>query len=172
MNQIIKLPVILCFADYYLPGYRSGGPVRSISNFVDYFGDEYDIHIITRDRDFLDSDSYLGISIDRWNRVGKANVFYASNRFLSLWGIARLLRNTTHDILYKGGSLVTSYSCTDCAICVILLRTTVLYHPGVGRYNITVVHVAINKTWVQASAIQAPWAAARRMGEAPTPTRT
>ena len=100
MNHIIKPPVILCFADYYLPGYRSGGPVRSISNFVDYFGDEYDIHIITRDRDFLDSDSYLGICIDRWNRVGKANVFYASNRFLSLWGIAGLLRNTTHDILY------------------------------------------------------------------------
>ena len=29
-----KKKVILCFIKYYLPGYRSGGPVRSIVNFV------------------------------------------------------------------------------------------------------------------------------------------
>ena len=100
MNHIAKRPVILCFADYYLPGYRSGGPVRSISNFVDRFGDEYDIRIVTRDRDFLNPDSYPGIRIDNWNPIGKASVFYASRRFLSFFGILKLLRRTTHDVLY------------------------------------------------------------------------
>ena len=38
--------VILCFVAYYLPGYRSGGPVRTIANFVDHLGDEFDIRIV------------------------------------------------------------------------------------------------------------------------------
>ena len=100
MNHIAKRPVILCFADYYLPGYRAGGPVRSISNFVDCFGDEYDIRIVTRDRDFLNPDSYPDIRIDNWNWIGKASVFYASRRFLSFFGVLKLLRGTTHDVLY------------------------------------------------------------------------
>ncbi len=100
MNHIAKRPVILCFADYYLPGYRAGGPVRSISNFVDCFGDEYDIRIVTRDRDFLNPDSYPDIRIDNWNRIGKASVFYASRHFLSFFGVLKLLRGTTHDVLY------------------------------------------------------------------------
>ena len=95
-----KRPVILCFVAYYLPGFRSGGPVRTIANFVDHLGDEFDIRIVTHDRDALDSSPYEGVTVDCWNRVGKANVFYASIKTLTLSGIATLLRNTPHDILY------------------------------------------------------------------------
>lgn len=95
-----KRPVILCFVAYYLPGYRSGGPVRSIANFVDHLGDEFEIRIVTRDRDALDSTPYEGVAVDCWNRLGKASVFYASSKTLTLFGIAKLIRNTSHDILY------------------------------------------------------------------------
>ena len=93
-------PIILCFVAYYLPGYRSGGPVRTIANFVDHLGDEFDIRIITRDRDALDTEPYPDVAIEEWNTVGKARVFYASDQTLTLRGIARLLRETPHDILY------------------------------------------------------------------------
>ena len=100
LTAAIKRPVILCFVAYYLPGYRSGGPVRTIANLVDHLGDEFDIFIVTRDRDVLDSSPYEGVTIDGWNRVGKASVFYASSKTLTLLGIAKLLRNTIHDLLY------------------------------------------------------------------------
>lgn len=100
MTVNTKRPIILCFVSCYLPGYRFGGPVRTIANFVDHFGDEFDIYIVTRDRDSLDSHPYEGVTIDGWNRVGKASVFYASRKILTLAGVARLLRNTSHDILY------------------------------------------------------------------------
>ncbi len=99
-NQFSSRPIILCFIDYYLPGYRSGGPVRSISNFVDYFGDEFDIRIVTRDRDALDANPYHDVLVDDWNQVGKSSVFYASRGSLSFFSIAKLLRNTRFDILY------------------------------------------------------------------------
>lgn len=93
-------PIILCFVAYYLPGYRSGGPVRTIANFVDHFGEEFDIRIVTRDRDFLDCEPYGEIVADRWVSVGDAKVFYCSNAALTVRRVARLLRRTQHDILY------------------------------------------------------------------------
>ena len=34
-------PVILTMLAHYLPGYRSGGPLRSVFNLVDHLGDEF-----------------------------------------------------------------------------------------------------------------------------------
>tara|TARA_B100001063_G_scaffold243244_1_gene273484 strand:+ start:4946 stop:6172 length:1227 start_codon:yes stop_codon:yes gene_type:complete len=93
-------PIILCFVAYYLPGFRSGGPVRTIANFVDHLGDEFDIRIVTSHHDFLETRPYAGVLIDDWNSVGKARVFYASPKSLSLLGIIKLLSSTDYDILY------------------------------------------------------------------------
>jgi glycosyltransferase involved in cell wall biosynthesis len=93
-------PIILCLIGFYLPGYRAGGPVRSIANFVEHLGDEFDIRVVTRDCDLLSCSPFNEVTIDGWNRVGKANVFYASKKTLTLFGISRILRETPHDILY------------------------------------------------------------------------
>jgi len=49
---------ILCFVAYYPPGYKSGGPVRTIANMVEHLGDELDFRIVTRDRDALELEVY------------------------------------------------------------------------------------------------------------------
>src|SRR5690606_23072653 len=64
-------PVILTFVHYYLPGYKSGGPVRTIANMVEHLSDQLDFWIVTSDRDALDSDPYPNVTIDAWNAVGK-----------------------------------------------------------------------------------------------------
>ena len=74
--------------------------MRTIANFVDHLGDEFDIRIVTRDRDALDTMPYPYVRVDEWNTVGKARVFYASDRALSLLRVASLLRRTPHDLLY------------------------------------------------------------------------
>lgn len=91
---------ILCFLPVYLPGYRFGGPTRTIKNFVDNFGDEFDIKIICRDRDFLDTKPYAKIKPDCWTNVGKASVFYASKKNLNFIGLKNLLKNTSYELLY------------------------------------------------------------------------
>ena len=62
----------------YLPGYKDGGPVRSIKNLTDYLGNEYNFRILAADRDHGDLTPYPGIKINDWNRVGNADVFYVS----------------------------------------------------------------------------------------------
>lgn len=93
-------PVILTFLGYYLPGYKSGGPTRTIVNMVDRLGDELEFFIITRDRDLNSEVPYSDIKINEWNHIGKARVFYASPDMFSVQGIASLLRRTPYDVLY------------------------------------------------------------------------
>lgn len=96
----LKRPIVLTFVRHYLPGYKGGGPVRSIANIVDQFGDQYEFRIVTSDRDYTESQPYPDILKGTWNSVGKAQVFYLAPKQRSWLGIRRLLRETPHDILY------------------------------------------------------------------------
>lgn len=91
---------ILTFVGFYLPGYKAGGPIRTLSNMVDRLGNELQFQIVTADRDFGDKKPYPGIKIDAWNRVGKANVCYMSPNRRSLMDFKRLMCSTEYDILY------------------------------------------------------------------------
>lgn len=93
-------PTVLTFVHYYLPGFKSGGPVRTIANMVETLGDEFEFRIVASDRDFLDVAPYPGITSDAWMCVGKAWVFYVSPEGRNLLTPARLIRETPHDVLY------------------------------------------------------------------------
>ena len=67
---------------------------------VEQLGDEIDFRIITADRDSGDPGPYPNVTIDGWNQVGKAQVYYASPSGRSLRNLGRLIRNTNHDLLY------------------------------------------------------------------------
>ena len=67
---------ILIIMGRYLPGYKDGGPVRSIKNLTDYLGKEYNFKILTCDRDHGDIEAYPNIKVNEWNRVGNADVYY------------------------------------------------------------------------------------------------
>lgn len=71
-------PIILTFLDHYLPGFRAGGPVRTVLHMVEQLSDEYEFRIVTADRDIGDTRPYQGVTVDAWNPVGGAQVFYRS----------------------------------------------------------------------------------------------
>ena len=91
---------ILCFADYYLPGYKAGGPIQSIANLVENLSDEFEFDIICNDHDLLDRQPYANVKIDEWNAVSKARVFYASRKNLNFKSIKKILNETKYDLLY------------------------------------------------------------------------
>lgn len=103
---------ILVQVDAYLPGYRAGGPIRSISAIVEQLGDEYSWRIICPDRDIGDRQPYPGVTPDAWCTVGKAQVFYASKRMLRPWHLLRLIKRTPHDLLYLNSFFSPVFSIT------------------------------------------------------------
>jgi glycosyltransferase involved in cell wall biosynthesis len=93
-------PVILTFVRYYLPGFKSGGPVRTIANLVEALGDELDFRVVTSDRDVLDPFPYENVRINEWCKLQKSRVYYASKEKRGLRHWRRLFRATEHDVLY------------------------------------------------------------------------
>ncbi len=93
-------PIILAFVHYYLPGYKSGGPVRTIANMVDHLSEKLDFRIVTLDRDCFEKQPYPNIQVSHWNQLDSAKVFYASPDFMRFWNVVRLIRDTQHDVLY------------------------------------------------------------------------
>ena len=93
-------PVILIFAAFYLPGYKGGGPIRSLANLAVMLKDEFEFRIVTSDRDLGDRSAYPGIRADAWQEVAGARVFYLSPGPLRWWRIARLLLVGDFDVIY------------------------------------------------------------------------
>src|SRR5690606_8432187 len=101
MKYVNERPVVLTFVGYYLPGYKAGGPVRSISNMVEVLGDEIDFRVVTSDRDATEKTPYVELDGESgWRAVGKAKVLYLSPLEKTLSNIARIIRHTKHSTLY------------------------------------------------------------------------
>ena len=127
-------PTVLILVGYYLPGYKSGGPVRSISNFVEKLGDEFDFKIITSDRDFGDREPYNGIQPERWISVGKAKVLYVRNGDPPT--ILKHIRATPHDVLYLSSFFARGFSIIpQCASAVGAFRTPCVILAPHGEFS-------------------------------------
>src|SRR5690349_21182553 len=91
---------VLTLSPYYLPGYKAGGPIRTLAGMVERLGDDIRFRLVTSDRDSGDEQPYGGITADAWQPVGKAEVCYLSPSRRSLGAMQRLLRATAHEVLY------------------------------------------------------------------------
>jgi glycosyltransferase involved in cell wall biosynthesis len=92
--------IILTFVGNYLPGYKAGGILRTISNTIDYLCDDFEFWIVTRDRDLGDDIPYSGIKINQWQSVGNAMVYYLQPQSSGVKDILNLIVSTPHNVLY------------------------------------------------------------------------
>ena len=103
-----KSSKILVLSDYYLPGYKSGGGMRTIVNMVDRLKNRYEFFIITRDHDGkLDRRQYTNVKINQWNSVRDAKVFYLSKDKLKISKIRELILKVKPDVIYSNSYFAT-----------------------------------------------------------------
>ncbi|HET7228406.1 MAG TPA: glycosyltransferase [Longimicrobium sp.] len=91
---------VLAFTEFFLPGFRAGGPVRALSNLARLLAPDVELAIVTRDRDFQQPDPYPGITADAWTEHAGIAMRYVSPRGRSLPALAALLRECEYDVLY------------------------------------------------------------------------
>lgn len=110
------LKVLIC-CDYYLPGYKAGGPIRTLSCMIEQLGGGYEFSILTRDRDIGDSAPYdlAGTSVNI--PVGKASVTYLEPAELRIGTIRKVIATRNYDLLY-----VNSFFSVPFSIIPLLLR--------------------------------------------------
>lgn len=93
-------PRVFCIADFYVPGYKAGGPIRTVENMVASLGNQIEFRIFTRDRDLGEHRPYQNVLINDWNRVDQAKVYYASPEQFGLKGVLRLLQSEEYNWIY------------------------------------------------------------------------
>ncbi|MHB8058195.1 MAG: glycosyltransferase family 4 protein [Desulfuromonadaceae bacterium] len=98
--MVTDKPVILVFLGFYLPGYKAGGPLRTIANMVDHLIDDFEFWVVTRDRDLGDTSHYADIKPNQWLRVGATMVYYLSPGNCTVRKMAHLIAGTKYDALY------------------------------------------------------------------------
>jgi len=92
---------ILIFVDWYLPGYKAGGPIKSISSLVEYLKNDFDFLIVTSNSDFGETQPYSSVKSDVWVKINDStSVFYASKAFLTRKNILTLIQSVQYDAVY------------------------------------------------------------------------
>ena len=91
---------IFTLVDHYLPGFRHGGPTRTVSNLVAKMPPGYDFCLFTRDHDQGVHEPYPDVPRNQWVQVGRARVYYASPGALSWWNMAKLIREVDPNVVY------------------------------------------------------------------------
>ena len=104
MTSIKSKSKVLIFIDWFLPGDKAGGPIRSCANLMDHLGNDFDFSVVTRDTDYTVTKSYSGITSDAWNILpdGK-RVYYISANHLNKETISKLLSEEKYDVVYLNG---------------------------------------------------------------------
>ena len=93
-------PVILAFNKFYLPGYRAGGPIRTLANMVERLGNDFDFFIITLDRDAGDKKCYESVPSEQWITVSNAQVMYLPPDKVSIDRLQKIVAELSPDTLY------------------------------------------------------------------------
>ena len=92
---------ILLFTDWYEPGYKAGGPIRSCSNFVQQMKGDFRIWIFTTDRDLDETKPYSTVVADTWiDFTDNVKIFYSSPGKLTWKNIRKQFDDINPDFIY------------------------------------------------------------------------
>ncbi len=91
---------VVCVVDYYLPGFKGGGPIRTIANMRGLLAGDVDIAIFTRDRDLGSCKPYEGIYADIWTETEHGPIFYASPEMFAARRLQQATAGRKFDLLY------------------------------------------------------------------------
>lgn len=102
---------VLVFIDWYLPGFKAGGPVTSCANMIDALRDEIRFKVVTRNTDYCDIQPYPNLPSDQWvERGSNEEVLYLSANKQTLGQIKNILRNSNCSSIYINGIYSLKFS--------------------------------------------------------------
>lgn len=102
---------ILVFIDWFLPGFKAGGPVRSMANMVEHLEQEFEFFIVTRNTEYLETKPYTSVTSNQWNSYSEhVKVFYCSRKFATVNHWNTLIREIRPHKVYINGIYSLKFS--------------------------------------------------------------
>ncbi|MFD1552832.1 hypothetical protein DNU06_08285 [Putridiphycobacter roseus] len=94
-----KKKILIC-VDWYTPGYKAGGPIRSVNNMVNAFKRYFDFYILTSAYDLGDTKPYPNIEANQWNDIDGVFIKYLDKYAMTYASIKTNLFEVNADIIY------------------------------------------------------------------------
>jgi glycosyltransferase involved in cell wall biosynthesis len=96
----LNKPRIAVLIDWYLPGSKAGGPVRSVHSLLELMKADYDFFVITRNTDLGETFPYKDIKPDTLHQTGDINYYYFSEQHLSAAAMLKVIRDINPHLIY------------------------------------------------------------------------
>lgn len=127
---------VLILSNCFLPGYRGGGPIQSITAMIEWLNQYFYFSIITADRDLGMTEPYADISINEWIGKEKYQVIYLSPKYKRIIYWIKLFRSfQDYDIIHLNSFFNYNFS-----ILIILFKKIRLLNKNIvicprGEFN-------------------------------------
>ncbi|TQI71936.1 glycosyltransferase involved in cell wall biosynthesis [Gramella sp. Hel_I_59] len=101
---------ILIFIDWFLPGYKAGGPIQSVVNLINHLGHAYDFDVVTSNKDLGEVAAYPNITFNEWIERENCRVIYLDERNQNLKRYREILREKQYDSVYFNSLFSVNYT--------------------------------------------------------------
>lgn len=92
---------IVVLIDWYLPGYKAGGPIQSVANMVQHLKTDFDISVITTDTDLHETTSYSTVESNKWTTAPDGTrTYYFSKSALNFGNLKKIILGERADFIY------------------------------------------------------------------------
>jgi glycosyltransferase involved in cell wall biosynthesis len=91
---------VLAVVDYYLPGYKGGGPAVSVSRLIQGLSSEVEFAVFTRNHDLGEAQPYADVPAGTWFAKEGVRYYYAKPNELGLFGMLHAIRSAKPDVVY------------------------------------------------------------------------
>ncbi len=94
-----KKKVLVCI-DWYVPGFKAGGPIRSVANIVNAFKKDFEFYILTSAYDLGETTTYKGVPLNQWHDQNGVFIKYLDKSALNFPTIKGNLIEVSPDTIY------------------------------------------------------------------------
>lgn len=94
-----KKRILICI-DWYEPGFKAGGPIRSVANIVSALKEDFEFYILTSAYDLGESEPYRNVLLNEWFDRDGLFLKYLDKKVLSQGAIKRNILEISPDVIY------------------------------------------------------------------------
>ena len=91
---------ILIITDWFLPAFKAGGPIQSISNLVTHLKNDFDFWIYTSNSDLNETLDIPSNNLNTWIKYHESNIKYTDVSHQNIKFLIKLFNKNNFDVVY------------------------------------------------------------------------
>jgi len=99
-----------------VPGFKAGGPIRSVANIVNAFKDEFDIYILTSAYDLGETKPYNDVELNLWHESEGVFIKYLERKLMNAAAMSDNISEVEPDVIYLNSLFSKTFTLIPLAV--------------------------------------------------------